>query len=40
MEMLDDGPRRVTRKDFVSFVKTKYSKDKSNIVLEVLYPKG
>ena len=40
MEMLDDGPRNVTRLDFVNFVRTKYSDSYSNIVLETFYPKG
>ena len=38
--MLDDGPRNVTRKDFIQFVKARYSEDKSNIVLGALYQKG
>lgn len=40
MAMLDDGPRKVTRKDFVNFVKKNCQQNISNIVLEVLYPKG
>lgn len=41
MEMLDDGPRKVSRKDFISFVKAGYEKNlSSNIVLEALYPQG
>ena len=38
--MLDDGPRKVTRKDFIQIVKARYSEDKSNIVLGALYQKG
>lgn len=40
MEMLDDGPRDVTRKDFIKFVHQKCDKSKANIVLEAIYPKG
>lgn len=40
MAMLDDGPRNVTRRDFVYFVKAQYADSKANIVLEALYPKG
>lgn len=39
MEMLNDGPRKVTRADFISFVKNRPCSDE-NIVLEVLYPRG
>ena len=40
MEMLDDGPRPVKKKDFIQFVKARYSQNTSNIVLEALFPKG
>ena len=40
MEMLDDGPRKVTRDDFTSFVKAQFKDSGANIVLEALYPKG
>jgi hypothetical protein len=33
MAMLDDGPRHVNRKDFVSFAKTNFATNTSNIVL-------
>lgn len=39
MKMLDNGPRSVTRKDFIKFVNKKYKLNTSNIVLEALYPK-
>jgi hypothetical protein len=38
MKMLDDGPRQVTRKDFVDFA-NHHSAD-ANLILEVLFPKG
>ena len=38
--MLDDGPRNVSRKDFIRFVKAKYSKVEANIVFEVIFEKG
>jgi hypothetical protein len=38
--MLDDGPRKVTRKDFVSYVKACHSKRNANIVFEVIFAKG
>ena len=37
--MLDDGPRKVTRKDFIQFAKCQHFSE-ANIVLEVNYPKG
>ena len=39
MMMLDDGPRRVTRRDFVNFAKGYYSAQ-ANLVLETKFPKG
>ncbi len=38
--MLDDGPRNVTRKDFVSYAKVRQSYKNANIVLEAIYAKG
>ncbi len=46
--MLDDGPRSVTRDDFVQFVQAWKNQASgrrrdiynANIVLEILYPKG
>ena len=45
--MLDDGPRNVTREDFIRFVQGWKNSSQgrrdiynANIVLEVLYPKG
>ena len=39
MDMLDDGPRNVTRSDFVLFAK-RYPSNRCNLILEALYPKG
>ncbi|CAK4490762.1 unnamed protein product [Aphanomyces euteiches] len=39
MEMLDDGPRRVTRDDFVRWAKS-YFKPDSRIVMEAKFPEG
>lgn len=38
--MLDDGPRPVTRNDFIKFVNKNHKNNLSNIVLEVIYPKS
>jgi hypothetical protein len=38
MKMLDDGPRQVTRKDFVDFA-NHHSAD-ANLILEIFFPKG
>lgn len=38
MKMLDDGPRQVTRKDFVVFA-NQYS-TYANLILQTLFPKG
>ena len=38
--MLDDGPRNVSRKDYVSYVKVRQSNKNANIVFEAIYAKG
>ncbi|EQC26168.1 hypothetical protein SDRG_15973 [Saprolegnia diclina VS20] len=39
MTMLDDGPRSVTRADFVAFARSR-TDSKAGIILEALFPKG
>ena len=40
MEMLDEGPREVTPRDFTNYVKNNYLKNKEcNLSLGVFYPK-
>ena len=39
MSMLNDGPRRVSRRDFVRFIKRHHAKSTVNIALEVMFPR-